>query len=175
MVVKVRQVAQRGTAIDVIANGVTILNNAGAYIAGGGGGGGGALDSTDSDGVGGGGGAGGGIAGTSYGGAAVVLQGASENQQEMAPERLTTLLVVSQVLVDHTVASVAHFHHKMVARIVGLLLSVVVEIQVVPKRVQHLQAVMLVVVMEDSGGQAGGAWYWQESEVRWRWWRSYHR
>ena len=58
-----------GTAIDVIANGVTILNNAGAYIAGGGGGGGGALDSTDSDGVGGGGGAGGGIAGTSYGGA----------------------------------------------------------------------------------------------------------
>ena len=58
-----------GTAIDVIANGVTILNNAGAYIAGGGGGGGGALDNTDSDGVGGGGGAGGGIAGTSYGGA----------------------------------------------------------------------------------------------------------
>lgn len=58
-----------GTAIDVIANGVTILNNAGAYIAGGGGGGGGALDSSDSDGVGGGGGAGGGIAGTSYGGA----------------------------------------------------------------------------------------------------------
>ena len=57
-----------GTAIDVIADGVTILNNAGAYIAGGGGGGGGALDSTDSDGVGGGGGAGGGIAGTSYGG-----------------------------------------------------------------------------------------------------------
>ena len=71
MVVKVRQVAQaQRTAIDVIANGVTILNNAGAYIAGGGGGGGGALDSTDSDGVGGGGGAGGGIAGTSYGGAA---------------------------------------------------------------------------------------------------------
>jgi len=58
-----------GTAINVIADGVTILNNAGAYIAGGGGGGGGALDNTDSDGVGGGGGAGGGIAGTSYGGA----------------------------------------------------------------------------------------------------------
>lgn len=60
--------AAGGPAINVISTGVTILNNAGGYIAGGGGGGGGALDMTDSDGVGGGGGAGGGIAGYSYSG-----------------------------------------------------------------------------------------------------------
>lgn len=58
-----------GTAIDVIADGVTILNNAGAYIAGGGGGGGGTFGSTASGVMwmgGGGGGAGGGNGGILY-------------------------------------------------------------------------------------------------------------